>query len=151
MESKYIAYCGLYCGHCYSRTHVAPTAQMLRAQMRLQGFESFGPYMQDYEAFWRFLTTLVEDEGCPGCRQEGGSPACAIRVCARERKLEACPLCGDYPCDKLAWVDASTAYPMLKADNELMREKGLEAWADMQDARRENGFTYAEERQRTSK
>jgi len=66
MSDRYTAYCGLYCDHCYSRTHIAPTAAKLKEQMRAQGFESFGPYMPDYEAFWRFLSTLIDAEGCPG-------------------------------------------------------------------------------------
>lgn len=150
MDNKYVAYRGLYCGHCYSRTHIVPTAKVLREQMRAQGFERFGPYMKDFEAFWRFMNTLIDAEGCPGCRQEGGSPFCAVRTCAREKKLEACPLCSDYPCDKLSWLDTSEAYPMLKSDNQLMREKGFAAWRDMQEERRENGYTYIEARKETN-
>ena len=142
------AYCGLYCGHCYSRTHIAPTARALQAQMRLQGFETFGPYMEDYEAFWRFLTTLNEAEGCPGCRGNGGSPACGMRACAREKGVDACPLCAEYPCDKFHWLDSTPNYPMLKEDNLLMRREGYSAWEAMQCARREQGFTYAEEREK---
>lgn len=148
MSDQYIAYCGLYCGHCYSRTHIAPTAQLLKAQMQAQGFESFGPYMPDYEEFWRFMNTLIEAEGCPGCRQDGGSPACAMRTCAREKQVEACPLCDAYPCDKLDWLNTSTAYPMLKSDNLLMKEQGLAAWEAMQATRRSEGFTYIEEREK---
>lgn len=148
MDNRYIAYCGLFCGHCYSRTHIAPTAKELKAQMQAQGFETFGPYMPDYTEFWRFMNTLIEAEGCPGCRQGGGSPACAMRTCAREKQVEACPLCKEYPCDHFYWLDTSVAYPMLKGDNQFMREQGLEAWRAMQKARRDNGFTYVEEREK---
>ena len=151
MDDKYVAYCGLYCGHCYSRTHIAPTAKKLKEQMQAQGFESFGPYMPDYTEFWRFINTLIDAEGCLGCRQEGGSPACAIRICAREKQVEACPLCNEYPCDKFHWLETSSAYPMLESDNQLMRAQGLEAWKTMQKARRDNGFTYIEERKKCSK
>lgn len=150
-DNRYIAYCGLDCSHCYSRTHVAPTAEALRAQMRDQGFESFGPYMDDYHAFWRFLNTLIEAEGCPGCRQEGGNPGCVIRPCAREKGLEACALCGEYPCERLAWVKGSVNYPTLEGDNALMREMGLDAWKAMQAARRAEGFTYVQARKEREK
>lgn len=151
MSNRYIAYCGLYCDHCYSRTHIAPTAKTLKAQMQAQGFETFGPYMPDYTEFWRFMNTLIEAEGCPGCRQDGGSPACAMRTCAREKQIEACPLCDEYPCDQFHWLDTSAAYPMLKEDNQLMREQGLEAWKAMQQGRRNSGFTYVEERAKFEK
>ena len=151
MDDKYTAYCGLYCGHCYSRTHIAPTARALKQQMQAQGFETFGPYMPDYTEFRRFMDTLIDAEGCPGCRQEGGSPACTMRVCAREKQVEACPLCSEYPCDKFSWLKASVAYPMLEGDNQLMQEHGTDAWNAMQKARRDRGFTYVEERKKYSK
>ena len=151
MDSKYITYCGLYCAHCYSRTHIVPTAQKLKEQMQEQGFESFGPYMQDYIEFWRFLSTLIDAEGCPGCRQDGGSPACSMRICARENQVESCPLCSEYPCDKFGWLKTTSAYPMLENDNQLMQEHGLQAWEMMQKARREDGFTYIEERKKYTK
>lgn len=146
MDPTMIAYCGLYCGHCYSRTHVAPAARELKEYMRRQGFEDFGPYMPNYKEFWGFLTTLIDAEGCPGCRQDGGSPACAMRTCARERQVDACPLCGEYPCDKFGWLKETVNYPMLEGDNRFMIEKGLEAWGEMQQERRDAGFTYVEEK-----
>lgn len=151
MSEKYAAYCGLYCGHCFSRTHIHPAAETLRAYMKRQGFETFGPYMPNYKEFWAFLGTLIDAEGCPGCRQDGGSPGCAMRACARERKLEACPLCAEYPCEKFDWLPTSTSYPMLARDNALMREEGFEAWLKMQEERRARGFTYVEEREKDSK
>ena len=147
-DNKYTAYCGLCCSHCYSRTHIAPTAEKLKEQMKAQGFESFGPYMQDYTEFWRFISTLTEAEGCPGCRQGGGNPACAMRDCAQGKQTEACPLCSEYPCDKFDWLNTSEAYPMLESDNALMQELGTEAWEMMQKERRDKGFTYVEERKK---
>lgn len=142
------AYCGLYCGHCYSRTHIAPTAQALQEQMRLQGFETFGPYMEDYEAFWRFLTALNAASGCPGCRENGGNPSCSMRICAREKGVDACPLCEEYPCDRLQRLDTTSSYPTLKEDNMMMHRMGYAAWEDMQQARRKRGFTYVHEREK---
>jgi hypothetical protein len=56
---------------------------MLLDQMKRQGFETFGPYMQNYKEFREFMNTLIGAEGCPGCRQGGGNPACGMRICAR--------------------------------------------------------------------
>jgi len=147
MGNQYIAYCGLYCGHCFSRTHIAPTANTLRDYMKRQSFESFGPYMQNYKEFWEFLNVLIEAEGCPGCRKDGGSPACGMRTCAREKGVEACPLCNEYPCGKFDWLPSSTSYPMLEKDNQFLKENGLNSWIIMQEERRAQGFTYIEERE----
>ena len=35
-------------------------------------------------------------------------------------------------------------YPILKHDNAVLREKGLDAWSKLQDERQVRGFTYAE-------
>ena len=148
MERQYITYCGLYCGHCFSRTHVAPTAAVLRDYMKRQGFETFGPYMPNFTEFWAFLKVLIEAEGCPGCRKNGGNPACKIRTCAREKGVEACPLCGEYPCENFNWLASSTSYPMLEKDNLYLQENGLNSWLSMQKERRLQGFTYVEERER---
>lgn len=147
MDEKMTAYCGLYCGHCFSRTHVAPAADVLRGYMKRQGFETFGPYMDNYKEFWDFLGTLIDAEGCPGCRADGGSPACVRRTCARERQVEACPLCEDYPCEHYSWLDGAKNYPTLKTDNQYMQDHGLECWLEMQSERRAAGFTYIEDRE----
>jgi hypothetical protein len=72
-----ISYCGLYCGHCFSRTHIAPTATKLKDYMKRQGFETFGPYMPNFKEFWEFTTVLIDAEGCPGCGKNGGNSSCA--------------------------------------------------------------------------
>lgn len=103
--------------------------------------------MGGFEESWRFLTTLNEAEGCPGCRGNGGSPSCGMRACAREKGVEACPLCAAYPCEKLDWLESTKSHPRLKEDNRVMREEGLAAWNAMQQARRERGYTYLQERE----
>ena len=35
-------------------------------------------------------------------------------------------------------------WPFLKSDNLLFREKGIEAWAMLQNERREKGFVYGD-------
>jgi hypothetical protein len=148
MNKQLVACCGIYCGHCFSRTHIAPTAALLQDYMKRQGFETFGPYMPNFKEFWEFMKVLIEAEGCPGCKKDGGSPACAIRTCARDKNVEACPLCSDYPCEKFSWLPSSESYPTLEKDNQLLRDNGLDAWLAMQEKRRIAGFTYVEEREK---
>jgi hypothetical protein len=55
-----------------------------------------------------------------------------------------CALCDSYPCEKYAaFFDG---YPLLKHDNDLLREEGMDAWAKLQDERRARAFTYTDEK-----
>ena len=65
---------------------------------------NFDPYMPNFTEFWEFLKALIDAEGCPGCRKGGGNPACKMRTCAREKGVEACPLCNEYPCENFNWL-----------------------------------------------
>jgi len=53
-----------------------------------------------------------------------------------------CALCAEYPCEK--FDSFYQGYPMLKQDNALLQEKGMDAWAKLQDERREKGYTYTD-------
>jgi hypothetical protein len=48
------------------------------------------------------LCSLCSNFGsaCAGCAREGGDEACYQRQCCRERGLEACWHCGEFPCGK---------------------------------------------------
>ena len=42
---------------------------------------------------------------CAGCRNGGGPPDCAIRICARERGYERCSSCADLEgCTRFDWL-----------------------------------------------
>ena len=141
MNSEYVCYCGLYCENCAVKAAIDPAAQTLYGEMKAADFEHVMPYMPDGEAFWLFLRGMAERGTCTSCKAGSGNPACAVRVCAKEKGVEACALCKSYPCGHF---DAFFAgYPMLKDDNALLKEKGWGAWAKLQDERRANGYTYA--------
>ena len=110
------------------------------------GFEGIIQYIPGGGGFWPFLKSMAEDGICVSCQEGGGDPGCAIRICAKEKAVEMCALCKEYPC---SYFDASLQkYPALdsmKQDNALLREQGMDAWAKLQDERRRNGFTYADE------
>ena len=71
-----------------------------------------------------------------------------MRICARDKGVEACPLCSEYPCENFNWLASSTSYPMLGKDNQYLQENGLNKWFTMQKERRSQGFTYVEEREK---
>jgi hypothetical protein len=140
---RFVTYCGLYCGLCAQRGRIPRQAQALRGSMSKEGYEFWGREIPGFEAFWGFLANLGDpDKACPGCRQDGGYPACEIRICARERQIEVCALCEQFPCERIQHF--AKVYPTLITDGERLREIGVDAWLAEQDQRAETGFAYAD-------
>ena len=144
MNKQYICYCGLYCENCSVMTKVTPASKVLYDEMRKAGFEEVISFIPGGDGFWPFLKSMAEDGVCVSCKSGSGNPACAIRICAKDKGIEMCALCAEYPCDKFdAYMGAYGA--TLQQDNELLRDKGIEAWSKLQDDRRNRGFTYSSE------
>jgi len=143
MDKQFTCYCGLYCGNCAVKVKVEPAARVLYDEMIAAGFEDVIAYIPGGEGFWSFLKSMTNDGMCISCRDGGGNPGCAVRICAREKGVEMCAFCEDYPCDKFtSFLDASVGYPVLEHDNALLREKGWEAWMELQEGRQRAGYTY---------
>ena len=142
MDGKYICYCGLYCENCVVRAKVNPAAKVLYYEMKTAGFEEVIHYIPGGDGFWPFLKEMAENGTCTSCREGSGDPGCQIRICAKDKGVELCALCEDYPC--MHFNNYATGYPVLKSDNTLLREQGMEAWTKLQDERRARGYTYAD-------
>lgn len=142
MDTKYICYCGLYCENCHVRAKVNPAAKTLYDEMNTCGFGEIIHFIPGGDGFWPFLKNMAENGICNNCKDGGGNPGCAIRLCAREKNVEMCALCESYPCG--LFERFFDGYPTLRQDNTVAQEQGLEAWGKLQDERRKNGFTYTE-------
>lgn len=140
MEKRYSCYCGLYCENCATKARVVPAAKNLYIEMKNAGFEDFVQFLPGGDEFWSFLGSVAEGGACDSCREGAGNPGCAVRACAQKRGVELCALCGDYPCDLFGVL--FEGYPVLREDNALLREKGMDAWSQLQDDRRSQGFAY---------
>jgi hypothetical protein len=137
-----VTYCGLHCDLCAARSRIPRRAAALHAAMTEEGWPFWGHTIPGFAEFWPFLEGLGSGEGCPGCRAGGGYPGCQIRVCARERGLELCARCPDFPC---AHVEALAArYPTLIADNRRLQAVGLEQWLTEQKERVRRDVVYAD-------
>ena len=143
MNKKFICYCGLYCENCAVMAKVAPASRTLYDEMKKAGFEEIIEQIPGGEAFWPFLKGMAEHGICVSCVDGSGNPGCAVRICAKEKGVEMCAFCAEYPCEKFNAFFAG--YPVLMRDNELLREQGLDAWAKLQDGRRASGYTYSDE------
>jgi hypothetical protein len=142
MNKKYTCYCGLYCENCAVRVKVNPAAEVLYREMKKAGFEEVVHHIPGGAEFWSFLKNMAENWICVSCREGSGNPGCKVRICAQEKGVEMCALCKEYPCELTDNFDAG--YPMLKNDNDLLRNEGWEAWGKLQDERKAKGFTYAD-------
>jgi hypothetical protein len=145
-----VTHCGLYCDLCAQRGRIPCQASALIESMSKEGWDFFGEYIyDDFDSFWKILQTFSDkNSSCPACRQGGGDPECKIRDCAREHKIDVCPLCIEYPCDLIK--DFAKTYPLAISDGMRMREIGLEAWIEEQTERGKNGFIYADIRCRNA-
>jgi len=142
-DLKLVTYCGLYCDLCAQHGRIPQQARALMTSMANEGYEFWAQELPGFNEFWGFLTDLCDpDQACPGCRQGGGPPFCGIRKCARQRGVEVCAFCEEYPCQRV--LGLAKGYPTLVADGQRMREIGVEAWIQEQEKRAETGFSYVD-------
>ena len=142
MNKEFICYCGLYCGNCAVKAKVEPASKVLYDEMKKAGFEDIISMIPNGGTFWSFLKGMAVDGACISCKAGSGNPGCAVRICAKEKGVEMCALCDSYPCE--LFERFFEGYPILKNDNSVIREQGMEAWSKLQDERQAQGFTYAE-------
>ena len=140
MNKEYACYCGLYCENCAVKAKVAPASKILYQEMKKAGFEEIIHMIPGGDGFWPFLKDMAENGVCLSCKEGGGNPRCAVRICAKEKGIEMCALCDSYPCEK--FTAFFEGYPVLKHDNAVLRDEGMDAWSKLQDERLAMGFTY---------
>jgi hypothetical protein len=146
-DLTYITYCGLYCKHCSVMIRIPRRAKALYEAMKLEGFEFFGPGQSpEFNDFWKHLQYLKDyEENCPGCRGGCCYPQCEIRKCAREKGVEICVYCDEYPCERFNDY-LLPRYPALLADGQKLKEMGIDAWIAMQEKRYERGYCLSDGR-----
>ena len=142
-DLRLVTYCGLYCDLCSQRSRTPEQAKALKKTLKKEGFEFWGKDLPGYEQFWTLLGNLSDIEKvCSGCRQGGGNPGCEIRKCIKEKNIEVCCFCDEYPCEKINGL--AEIYPTLIADGTKLKQLGTEAWLEKQKARKETGFAYCD-------
>jgi hypothetical protein len=113
-DKKLIAYCGLYCGNCILRIgNVADLAGELLEKFHEIKFEKWAKGLasvseevkafENYESCYEVLEAWDAMRCEKLCREGGGSSACKIRICCREKNIEGCWECEKFEdCDTLA-------------------------------------------------
>ena len=129
-----ISFCGLYCDLCDSRSRIPKRAAALLDALVAAGHEHGAADRPGFEEFWSYLVGLADPEGiCRGCREMGEALGCEISRCARERNIEICVFCEDYPCRRVE--EMLSQFPALREEHARLRELGVEDWLEEQDER----------------
>jgi hypothetical protein len=114
-ERELIAYCGLYCGDCYSyKGKIADLSRDLRKELRQEKFSQrsdkmsetpFFAAFKNYKECYELLGSMVRFRCKRTCRGNGGPPGCKIRDCCRKKNIEGCWECNQIEsCRKLDFL-----------------------------------------------
>jgi hypothetical protein len=76
----------------------------------------------------------VRCEGCMGDSERHWSPDCGMMTCAKERELEHCFECGEFPCSRNEEfsADGTPHHRRTIENSKRMRQMGLKAWKQEQ-------------------
>lgn len=106
-----VAYCGLYCGDCFSyQGKIADLARDLRKELRGAKFDRIVeglPFkeFQNYQVCYEVLGAMVRLRCKNACRDGGGNPFCKIRKCCQKNEYEGCWECEEFAdCKKLDFL-----------------------------------------------
>lgn len=144
---RLVTYCGGFCGNCacYEGRVVARVAADLKELIAAAGYAEWVPVYEDidfsFADFQKGLEFFSDGEKGPYCQhpcKEGGGAPCQIRPCAREKGVEICFECPEFPCDKLAWV--LEGHPDRLEDYGGFKELGWQGWIGFYWARGQKGY-----------
>ena len=135
-DKNLIAYCGLYCGECFSyKGSVADLARDLRKELRQAKFQktaellstlSFFEVFQHYPQCYEVLGALVRLRCKNACKGGGGNPSCKIRICCQKKGFAGCWECDEFEtCKKLDFLVPAHGNAHLK-NLRTLQKKGVE-------------------------
>jgi len=130
---KALAPCGLDCTKCLMHENGDIKSLSTRLRELLGNFDRYGerfssfqPVFKNYPQFKELLAHLTRGD-CAGCRSGVCRyPDCKVFPCTRERGIDFCFQCPDFPCTKVTfdpdlkrrWIEMNTR----------MKEVGIEAY-----------------------
>jgi hypothetical protein len=130
-----IAPCGLNCVKCLAfvdgeiRLHAAGLKRLLGSFDRYAArFSGFMPVFGNYTSF-KDLLDLMANGSCRGCRSgDCIYPNCGVASCYREKKVDFCFQCDEFPCDRTNFDDDLKR--RWRAMNMRMKQVGIEAYVE---------------------
>lgn len=135
-----LAPCGLDCSRCVSYKHgrIKELSKELAEHLtnfsaRAEKMSAFVPVLKEYGTFEQILDFLMNGD-CKGCRQgDGKYPDCAAKDCAREKKVNFCFECDEYPCKRNKYPEALEKRWI--KNNDRMKEIGVKEYYSEQKKR----------------
>ena len=129
-----LAPCGLDCSRCIFYGEGAIKRSSVELAGALDGFEKYAPAvartmapaMADYDKFAAILELFAGAE-CSGCRETAPPlPFCSARTCFKEKDVDFCFQCDEYPCARNSFPESLDRRWRLY--NDRMKEVGVEAF-----------------------
>jgi hypothetical protein len=107
-KTDLVAYCGLYCGDCFSfKGTIADLSRDLRKELRQAKFSDIAkgiPFKEfkKYKECYECLGAMVRLRCKSACKGGGGNPFCDIRKCCQKKEFDGCWECDEIEtCKKL--------------------------------------------------
>lgn len=121
-DLRYDTYCGLNCGAC----PVGIANELGR-----------GDILDGFAGNWNIEREKLECSGCKGDVVAGFCVNCEMRLCAREKGIEFCYQCSNYPCREITDFrnDDAVHHSAVFSNLAKIREMGLDAWLESEKER----------------
>ncbi len=147
---KMIGYCGIFCGTCgmFRGRIYAKIAQEFLEVIKAAGYpdeltinpKGVKPDF-DFNEFLKGLEYFSKEDSGAYCQEpckQGGGVKCKFRKCVKERGIEICYECKDYPCNEFPWTLEKN--PEKLKDYELFKKLGVEGWIRFHADRTKKGY-----------
>lgn len=131
---KAMAPCGLSCEKCFA--HVDGDIRAYSRKLK-EKLGNFAPYAERFESFlgepifkkypdFEEVLDYLASENCKGCREDQCKlfKECGVSRCHREKRVDFCFQCEEFPCEKTHF-DENLAKAWMRI-NEKIRKIGLE-------------------------
>lgn len=134
-----IGYCGIPCGYCaIGNGEIAKTAEKLTKFVEEYGFEQ---WIEDSTKDFKFSEFKKGLEwffqcSCLGCKEGGGIPDCEVRNCAKEKNVEICSFCNEFPCELLSKFQEQMVPGIIEILTQI-KEKGIDRWLSEQKSKQQ--------------
>ena len=133
---NHMAPCGLSCEKCFAHIDGHIRKYAVKLQDRLGNFDVYAqrfqvlvgdPVFTRYPQFKEMLSYLAS-ANCQGCRKENCKlfRNCGVRSCSKEKKLDYCFQCAEFPCEKTNFDEH--LYKRWVLLNERIREVGIHTY-----------------------
>jgi hypothetical protein len=119
MKPRYDSYCGIYCGAC----------PILVANVK--------GVVKEKAAAWEMKAKDIVCRGCKSTTLAVYCKDCVMRLCARDRDLDFCVECEDYPCNSFETFqrDRFPHHTLIAPNLAAICAAGVDAWLEGQKKR----------------